>query len=222
MASTPFPHTSLVSGFTPSRQSGSSTSETHRSLIRMIDDNETDQMNFPVAGTETESLLGALERNRRTLAWKCGGLDAAGMRATLGPSSVEDDSFSRSLLGHDLKSPWDAVDWDADPDWEWQSAAEDTPEQLTALWREAVARSRAAVAEALADGGLDRLAVRTRWTEAPSLRRITSKASGLLSTSTKRRPSRRAAAPVVPLPAKKSSTAVTSASVRTEPIGTPA
>ncbi len=35
-----------------------------------------------------------------------------------------------------------------------------------------MARSRAAVAEALADGGLERLAVRTRWTEAPSLRRI--------------------------------------------------
>ncbi|MGI8701594.1 MAG: DUF664 domain-containing protein [Nocardioidaceae bacterium] len=64
------------------------------------------------------------------------------------------------------------MDWDANPDWEWQSAADDTPEQLMALWREVVARSRAAVAEALADGGLERLAVRTRWTEAPSLRRI--------------------------------------------------
>ena len=41
------------------------------------------------------------------------------------------------------------------------------------LWRDAVARSRAAVTEALADGGLDRLA---RYTtsdgESPSLRRI--------------------------------------------------
>ena len=128
----------------------------------MTDNSEIDAVNFPVAGNEIESLLGALERNRRTLAWKCGGLDAAGMRATLGPSSVtlggllkhlalvEDDSFSGSLLGHDLGSPWDGVDWDADPDWEWQSAADDTPEQLMALWREAVFRSRAAVAEALA------------------------------------------------------------------------
>jgi Protein of unknown function (DUF664) len=150
----------------------------------MTDDSEIDAVNFPVAGNEIESLLGALERNRRTLAWKCGGVDSAGMRATLGSSSVtlggllkhlalvEDDSFSRSLLGRDLGSPWDGVDWDADPDWEWQSAADDTPEQLMALWRGAVVRSRAAVAEALADDGLDRLAVRTRWTEAPSLRRI--------------------------------------------------
>ena len=38
------------------------------------------------------------------------------------------------------------------------SAAHDTPEQLRALWRDAVEQSRADVAEALADGGLDRLA----------------------------------------------------------------
>jgi len=65
------------------------------------------------------------------------------------------------------------VDWDADPDWEWHSAAEDTPEQLRTLWQDTVARSRSAVTEALADGGLDRLAQRT-WPDgrAPSLRRI--------------------------------------------------
>jgi hypothetical protein len=62
---------------------------------------------------------------------------------------------------------------DADPDWEWHTAAEDTPEQLMAMLQEAVARSRFAVTAALADGSLDRLAVRT-WPDgqAPSLRRI--------------------------------------------------
>ena len=34
---------------------------------------------LPAAGGEIETLLGVLERNRRTFAWKCGGLDAAGM-----------------------------------------------------------------------------------------------------------------------------------------------
>ena len=139
----------------------------------------------PVAGDETSTLLGSLDRQRATLAWKCGGLDAAGMRATVGASSmtlggllkhlalVEDDYFTGRLQGRELGAPWDAVDWDADPDWEWRTAAEDTPEQLMALWEEAVARSRAAVAEALADGGLDQLARRT-WPDgrAPSLRRI--------------------------------------------------
>ena len=46
-------------------------------------------------------------------------------------------------------------DWDTDPEWEWHSAVEDSPEQLYALWRDAVARSRVVVAEAVSDGGLD-------------------------------------------------------------------
>jgi hypothetical protein len=139
----------------------------------------------PVAGDETATLLGSLDRQRATLAWKCGGLDAAGLRATVAASSitlggllkhlalVEDDYFSRRLHGRDLGAPWDAVDWDADPDWEWQSAADDSPEQLMGLWRDAVARSRSAVTEALADGGLGQLARHT-WPDgrAPSLRRI--------------------------------------------------
>lgn len=45
------------------------------------------------------------------------------------------------------------MDWKAEPDWAWHSAAEDSPEQLHALWQDAVARSRSLVAEALADGG---------------------------------------------------------------------
>ena len=117
----------------------------------------------PVAGDETATLLGSLERQRATLAWKCGGLDAAGLQATVGASSitlggllkhlalVEDDYFTGKLLGRNLGSPWDTVDWDADPDWEWHSAVEDSPEELMTIWREAVNRSRAAVAEALAE-----------------------------------------------------------------------
>jgi uncharacterized damage-inducible protein DinB len=139
----------------------------------------------PVAGDETATLLGSLERQRAILAWKCGELDTAGLRATLGPSTmtlggllkhlalVEDEYFSGRLLGRELGPPWDAVDWDADPDWEWHSAAEDTPDQLMTLWQDAVARSRSAVIEALADGGLDRLALYTTSSgESPSLRRI--------------------------------------------------
>jgi hypothetical protein len=139
----------------------------------------------PVAGDETATLLGSLERQRATLAWKCGELDADGLRATVGVSAitlggllkhlalVEADYFAGRLHGRDPGPPWNEVDWDATPDWEWQSAAEDTPEQLYALWQGTVARSRALVAEALANGGLDQLAQRT-WPDgrAPSLRRI--------------------------------------------------
>jgi len=53
------------------------------------------------------------------------------------------------------------------------SAAQDSPERLRELWQAAVARSRARVAEVLADGGLDRPARRT-WPDgrSPSLRWI--------------------------------------------------
>jgi pimeloyl-ACP methyl ester carboxylesterase len=146
---------------------------------------ETNRPDPPVAGDEIATLLGTLERNRATLAWKCGGLDAAGMRATLGPSPitlggllkhlayVEDDAFSGRLFAQKRRPPWDAVDFKADPDWDWRSAADDSPQQLFALWQDAVDRSRALVATALADGGLDGLGQRT-WPDgrAPSLRRI--------------------------------------------------
>lgn len=43
----------------------------------------------PLAGDETATLLGSLERQRATLAWKCGDLDAAGLRATAAARSSE-------------------------------------------------------------------------------------------------------------------------------------
>jgi Protein of unknown function (DUF664) len=151
----------------------------------MTDSSEDFLREPPVAGNETDTLLGSLERERAIFAWKCGGLDADGLTATVGASSmtlggllkhlalVEDEYFSRRLRGLEFGPPWDTVDWDADPDWEWHSAAEDTPEQLMTLWQDAVARSRAAVTEALDEGGPGQLARRT-WPDgrAPGLRRI--------------------------------------------------
>lgn len=123
----------------------------------------------PLAGNETDSLLGSLERQRRILAWKCGGIDRAGMKVTVGVSSmtlggllkhmtlVEDSHFAIKFLGQEPGPPWDAVDWDADPDWEWRTGAEEEPAAVMALWQESADRSRALVARALADGGLDQL-----------------------------------------------------------------
>ncbi|MGY1499414.1 DinB family protein [Streptomyces sp. QTS52] len=139
----------------------------------------------PLAGTEAAAVLGALERQRATLGWKCSGLDAVGLQATVGASTmtlggllkhlahVEDSHFARLWLGSAVGAPWNAVDWDSDPDWDYRSAAEDAPEQLLALWRESVARSRAIVDKALSAGGLDQLgAYTTRSGEHPNLRRI--------------------------------------------------
>ena len=139
----------------------------------------------PMAGSEIDTLLGSVERQRATLAWKCGDLDAAGLQATVGASSVtlggllkhlalvEEDYFSHRLWGRPFGEPWNEVDWKADRDWEWHSAAEDSPEQLMALWSGAVDRSRASITEALANGGPERLA-RFTWPDgnSASLRRI--------------------------------------------------
>ena len=140
----------------------------------------------PIAAGETDTLLGFLDYQRATLAWKCTGVDAAGLSARVGASTmtlggllkhmalVESGWFSRSLHGHDREPPWDAVDWDADPDWEWRTAASDSPETLFALWGDAVDRSRTLVASAMSTGGgLDQLAKRT-WPDGstPSLRWI--------------------------------------------------
>jgi len=139
----------------------------------------------PQDGDEAATLLGFLDYQRATLAWKCSGLQPAGLQATVGVSSitlggllkhlawVEDYWFSHRLHGSDPQAPWDSVDWKADPDWEWHSAAGDTPKELFDLWRASVARSRSRIAESLADGTLDRLAARP-WPDgsAPSLRWI--------------------------------------------------
>jgi uncharacterized damage-inducible protein DinB len=139
---------------------------------------------LPVAGDEVATLLGSLDRQRATFAWKCGGLDAADLRATTAASTmtlggllkhlalVEEDYFTHRLHGRRPLAPYDTVDWDDDPDWEWRTAAEDTPEALYTLWSTAVERSRAAIAEALAEDGLDFRAKASRWTEPPSLRRL--------------------------------------------------
>ena len=104
----------------------------------------------PIAGDEAAAVVGELERLRSYIEWKCGGLDGAGLSATLGPSTmtlggllkhlalVEDSHFSRLLFNRDPGPPWDAVDWEATPDWEWESAIDDSPEQLMTLWKESV------------------------------------------------------------------------------------
>ena len=86
---------------------------------------------------------------------------------------VENHWFSDWLLGHEKLSPWCEVDWSQDRDWDWNSAANDTPEQLLKLWHEACALSRLNVASTLENGNLDQLAKRT-WPngDSPSLRWI--------------------------------------------------
>jgi Protein of unknown function (DUF664) len=143
---------------------------------------ESSVVQLPAAGDEIENLLGALDRNRETFAWKCFGLDAADMRRTLAPSTltlaglvkhmsfVEDYYFTLRLEAT-MPAPWDAVDWDADPEYPWISAMQDSPEELQTLWETVVERSRAATAAAVSRGDLGQPVRYSDWDETPNLRR---------------------------------------------------
>jgi Protein of unknown function (DUF664) len=121
----------------------------------------------PLAGSEAEQLFGALERLRATFRWKADDLDVAGLNTTIGASRLtlggllkhlaagEDYVSTVKLAGEPIGDPWTDNGWDADDAWEFASAAHDSPEHLYARYDGAVARNRARVARALADGGLD-------------------------------------------------------------------
>jgi uncharacterized damage-inducible protein DinB len=67
----------------------------------------------------------------------------------------EDHWFSHRMCGNQRQPIWKNEYWDADPDWEWNTAAQDSLEELHTLWQTAVASSRELLSETLADGGLD-------------------------------------------------------------------
>jgi hypothetical protein len=119
----------------------------------------------PLAGTEAEHVLGALDRLRWTFRYKADGLDADGLRQRVGASSltlgrllkhlaVQEDFMSHvKLAGDPMPSVWDDNGWDDDVDWELTSADDDEPDTLYRLWDDAVTRSRTRVAARVVEGG---------------------------------------------------------------------
>ncbi|GIG39308.1 mycothiol transferase [Cellulomonas phragmiteti] len=113
---------------------------------------------------EVEMMLFALQRSRAQFAWKVGGLDHAALHAAQPPSAmtlaglikhlslVEAQRTAECFGGPGYGRQWAGYDG---PDWEWRSAADDTPEELYALWADCVARSTEALDRMLSAGGLD-------------------------------------------------------------------
>jgi hypothetical protein len=122
----------------------------------------------PLAGTEEQALFGALDRLRATFRYKADGLDATGLTTRIGTSTLtlggllkhlatgEDYLTTVKLAGAPMDPVWDDNGWDDNDDWEFVSAADDSPQDLYALYDGAVSRARARLVGALADGGLDR------------------------------------------------------------------
>ena len=123
----------------------------------------------PLAGTEAEHLTGALDRLRITFRWKADDLDAAGLQARIGASELtlggllkhlalcEDYMFTRKLTGAPLGPPWEAVDWAADPDWEFPRTAAPPPTSsgaclIRVAWRRTPPLTSAAAALAKLSG----------------------------------------------------------------------
>jgi hypothetical protein len=118
-------------------------------------------------GDELTLLSQFLDYQRAVLVRKAEGLSQEELGRRLGPSTltlagllkhgalVELGWFRERLLGEPATEPWASVDWDATPDWDLDSAVDDTPEELIAMYLDACERSRAAVEQV--DGDLDRL-----------------------------------------------------------------
>jgi hypothetical protein len=121
----------------------------------------------PFAGTETEHMLGSLDRLRATFRWKADGLDATQIHAAPAPSTLtvgglmkhlavqEDYAAFVKIAGAPMPSLWDDNGWDGDNDWELTSAADQSPAELYALYDAAVDRARDAIGSVLDERGID-------------------------------------------------------------------
>ncbi|HUQ62099.1 DinB family protein [Lentzea sp.] len=152
----------------------------------MSDFDEQGRPEPPMDGDELATLVGFLEFQRATLAWKISGLTADQLARTTARSAmtlgglvkhlayVEQQWFHVVLHDREPLEPWASVDWKADYDWDWHTAADHTAEDLVALWQDEVGRSREAVAEALETDGLGQSAKRPPWRDGrvPNLRWI--------------------------------------------------
>ena len=145
---------------------------------------EDDPRTFPpIDGDERSTLAGFLQHHRDTLEWKCRGLDRAALAATTASSTmtlggllkhlafVEDHWSVYWVAGRERSAPWATVDWAADPDWDWNSAVDDEPEDLLAMWKASARLAQHTLDAAIDESGLDGVASRrNREGEAVSLR----------------------------------------------------
>lgn len=103
-------------------------------------------------------LTGYLDYHRATVLWKISDLTQGQLAATAVPTSsltlagivkhlalVEDSWFTERFAGQPMPVPFTDIDWDADPDWEFRTAALDSTEWLVRRYQEACERSRAVV-----------------------------------------------------------------------------
>ncbi|MGH9307061.1 MAG: DinB family protein [Acidimicrobiales bacterium] len=120
-------------------------------------------------GSEFQLLTQYLDHQRDAMVRKIEGLTKSQLAQKLAPSEltlgglvyhlalVEETWMEVRFLGYPDREPWNEVDWDADPNWEFRTAGELTPEELRERYRIACERSRQVVSSAK---NLEQLSVR--------------------------------------------------------------
>jgi len=122
-----------------------------------MDVDEQGRRDTPLSAGETETLLGFLDYQRDTLAWKCRGLDDAQLGAPLHPTAmtlggmlehlarVEDYWFTEVVAEQGPQEPWASMPWAA----EWEGFRSHTGDELRGMWTDSVERSRRVTAAQL-------------------------------------------------------------------------
>jgi uncharacterized damage-inducible protein DinB len=122
-----------------------------------------------LTGSESALLEQYLDYQRETMLSKTEGLTREQLALRHAPSEltlagllyhlalVEEDWTEVRFSGLPDREPWDGVDWDADPDWEFHTACDLELDELQRRYRQACDRSRNVVAAAT---GPDQLSVR--------------------------------------------------------------
>jgi uncharacterized damage-inducible protein DinB len=120
---------------------------------------------------ERDQLTRFLDIQRDTILRKCEGLTREQLAQPHPPSSltlggllnhlalVEDSWFRVRFTGEPEDDRWAGIDWDADPDYEFRTAADLEPDELRRRYEQSCERSREIVAKA---GSLEQLSVQKR------------------------------------------------------------
>lgn len=137
----------------------------------------------PFSGSESEHLIGMLNRLRATFRWKADGLTIQQLCRTIPSSQLtmgallrylavcEDDIFAWKI-GGERPEARSAIPEDADEDWQFTVFPEDTAEELYRVYDEAVARSQKRWAAIVMQGRLDSPASLSFGDIHPSVRRF--------------------------------------------------
>ena len=116
-----------------------------------------DRVRPPWRADEATTVRAFLDYHRDTLRWKCAGLTQEQLGQTMPPTDmslgglmkhlalVESDWFEDTFAGGSRMPPFDTVDWEADRDWGWHTARDNSPEELFALFDEACRRADACI-----------------------------------------------------------------------------